>query len=115
MSFENSPGPAYFFDQDYHWRLLNRMMDSLWAGSSLKVAARPTGAEKTTISQKLMTSVPEKTRIIWLDKPPDTSDELLLFLTQELHICPESSDSVRYYGVFGKAPKRGQSLPGDYR
>ncbi|WP_340121891.1 hypothetical protein [Methylobacter svalbardensis] len=31
-----------------------------------------------------MASVPEKIRIIWLGEPPDTSEELLLFLTQEL-------------------------------
>ena len=56
------------------------------------VVAGPIGAGKTTLSQKLIVSVPEPTRIIWLGEPPDTSDELLLFLTQELHISPESSN-----------------------
>ena len=41
-----------------------------------------------------MASVPEKTRIIWLGEPPDTSEELLLFLTHELHISPKSSSRI---------------------
>jgi general secretion pathway protein A len=41
-----------------------------------------------------MVSVPEQTRLIWLGEPPDTSDELLLFLTQELHVNPKSPGRV---------------------
>jgi len=93
---ENIPDPAYFFDQDYYRRLLSRMMESLWTGRSLMVVAGPIGTGKTTLSQKLMAAVPEKTRIIWLGEPPDTSEELLLFLTQELHISPKSSEKDRY-------------------
>jgi ABC-type multidrug transport system ATPase subunit len=68
------------------------MIDSLWAGKGLMVVAGPIGAGKTTLSQKLIVSVPKPTRIIWLGEPLDTSDELLLFLTQELHIIPELSN-----------------------
>ena len=91
---ENIPDPAYFFDQDYYRRLLSRMMESLWTGRSLMV--EPIGTEKTTFTPKLMASVPEKTRIIWLGEPPTTNDELLLFLIQELHISPKSSERDRY-------------------
>ena len=58
------------------------------------VVAGPIGTGKTTFTQRLMASVPEKTRIIWLDEPSDAGDELLLFLTQELHISPESSSRI---------------------
>ena len=89
LPFENVPDPAYFFDQGDYSRVISRMIESLWAERGLMMVAGPIGAGKTTLSQSLMVSVPEKTRIIWLDEPPDTSEELLLFLTQELHISPE--------------------------
>ncbi len=94
LPFENIPDPAYFFDQGDYSRVLSRMIDSLWAGRGLMVMAGAIGTGKTTLSQKLMVSVPEKTRIIWLGEPPDTSEDLLLFLTQELHISPESSRRI---------------------
>ncbi len=94
LPFENVPDPAYFFDQGDYSRVLSRMIDSLWAGRGLMVLAGPIGTGKTTLSQKLMVSVSEKTRVIWLGEPPDTSDELLLFLTQELQIKPESPGRV---------------------
>jgi general secretion pathway protein A len=70
------------------------MIDSLRAGRGLMVVAGPIGTGKTTLCQKLMASVPEKTRIIWLGEPPDTGEDLLLFLTQELHLSPGSSGRV---------------------
>jgi len=94
LPFENVPDPAYFFDQGDYSRVLSRMIDSLWAGRGLIVLAGPIGTGKTTLTQKLMVSAPEKTRIIWLGEPPYTSDELLLFLTQELQIYPESPGRV---------------------
>ena len=47
------------------------------------------GTRKTILTQKFMASVPDKTRIIWLDEPLDTGDDLLFFLTQELQIRPK--------------------------
>jgi len=94
LPFENVSDPACFFEQGDYNRVLSRMIDSLWAGKGLMVVAGPIGAGKTTLSQKLMVSVPEPTRIVWLGEPPDTSDELLLFLTQELHISPELSGRI---------------------
>ena len=94
LPFENVPDPAYFFDQGDYNRVLSRMIDSLRAGRGLMVVAGPIGTGKTTLSQKVMASVPEKTRIIWLGEPPDNSEELLLFLTQELHIRHESSGRI---------------------
>lgn len=89
LPFENVSDPACFFEQGDYSRVLSRMIDSLWSGKGLMVVVGPIGTGKTTLSQKLMMSVPEKTRIIWLGEPPDTSEELLLYLTQELHISPE--------------------------
>ncbi|MGZ4999282.1 MAG: ExeA family protein [Methylomonas sp.] len=89
LPFENVSNPACFFDQGDYSRVLSRMVDSLWSGKGLMVVVGPIGTGKTTLSQKLMVSVPEKTRMIWLGEPPDTSEELLLFLTQELNISPE--------------------------
>jgi type II secretory pathway predicted ATPase ExeA len=94
LPFENVSDPACFFEQGDYSRVLSRMVDSVRAEKGLMVVAGPIGTGKTTLSQKLMVSVPDKTRIIWLGEPPDTSDELLLFLTQELHISPGSSGRV---------------------
>jgi type II secretory pathway predicted ATPase ExeA len=94
LPFENVPDPAYFFDQGEYNRVLKRMIDSLWAGKGLMVVAGPIGTGKTTLTQKLMASVPDNTQIIWLGEPPETSDELLLFLTQELHIHTKASGRV---------------------
>jgi type II secretory pathway predicted ATPase ExeA len=94
LPFENVPDPAYFFDQGDYRRVFSRLIDSLWAGRGLMVVAGPIGTGKTTMCQKLMVSVSEKTRIIWLGEPPETSEDLLLFITQELHISPESPGRV---------------------
>jgi len=94
LPFENVSDPACFFEQGDYSRVLSRIIDSLWAGRGLMVIVGPIGTGKTTLSQKLMVSVPEKTRIIWLGEPPDTSEDLLLYLTQELHISPESSGRI---------------------
>ena len=74
LPFENVADPAYFFDQGDYSRVLSRIIDSLLAGRGLMVVAGPIGTGKTTLSQKLMAAVPEKTRIIWLGEPPDTSE-----------------------------------------
>jgi len=94
LPFENVPDPAYFFDQGEYSRVFSRMIDSLRAGRGLMVVAGPIGTGKTTLCQKLMVSVPEKTSIIWLGEPPDTSEDLLLFLTQEFHINPGASGRI---------------------
>jgi len=94
LPFENVPDPAYFFDQGDYSRVFSRMIDSLWAGRGLMVVAGPIGTGKTTLCQKLMASVSERTRIIWLGEPPDTSEDLLLFLTQEFHISPGSPSRI---------------------
>lgn len=94
LPFENVPDPTYFFDQGDYSRVLSRMKDSLRAGRGLMVVAGPIGTGKTTLSQKLMVSVPQQTKIIWLGEPPESSDDLLLFLTHELNIKPELSGRV---------------------
>jgi type II secretory pathway predicted ATPase ExeA len=94
LPFENVPDPAYFFGQGEYSRVFSRMIDSLRAGRGLMVVAGPIGTGKTTLCQKLMVSVPEKTRIIWLGEPPDTSEDLLLFLTQEFHINSGASGRI---------------------
>jgi general secretion pathway protein A len=94
LPFENVSDPACFFEQGDYSRVLSRLIDSLWAGRGLMVIVGPIGTGKTTLSQKIIVSVPEKTRIIWLGEPPDTSEELLLYLTQELHISPESASRI---------------------
>ena len=62
------------------------------------VVAEAIGIGKTTFTWRLTASVPDKTRIIWLGEPPDTSEELLLFLTQELHISLESPQEFCFKG-----------------
>jgi general secretion pathway protein A len=94
LPFENTPDPAYFFNQGDYSRVFTRMIDSLRAERGLMVVAGPIGTGKTTLCQKLMSSVSEKTRIIWMGEPPDTSEDLLLFLTQEFHINPGSSSRI---------------------
>jgi general secretion pathway protein A len=94
LPFENVPDPAYFFDQGDYCRVFSRMIDSLSAGRGLMVVAGPIGTGKTTLCQKLMASVSGKTRTIWLGEPPDSSEDLLLFLTQEFHISPGSPSRI---------------------
>jgi type II secretory pathway predicted ATPase ExeA len=94
LPFENVSDPACFFEQGEYSRVLSRMVDSVRAEKGLMVVAGPIGTGKTTLSQKLIVSVPEQTRIIWLGEPPATSEELLLFLSQELHIGHELSGRV---------------------
>jgi type II secretory pathway predicted ATPase ExeA len=94
LPFENVSDPACFFEQGDYSRVLSRMIDSVLAEKGLMVVAGPIGTGKTTLSQKLMASIPENTKIIWLGEPPEDSEELLLFLTQELHIDPRSSGRV---------------------
>lgn len=62
------------------------------------VVAGAIGTGKITFTWRLMASVREKTRIIWLDEPPDTGNELLLFPTQKLHISLESPQEFCFKG-----------------
>jgi type II secretory pathway predicted ATPase ExeA len=94
LPFENVSDPACFFEQGDYSRVLSRMVDSILAEKGLMVVAGPIGTGKTTLSQKLMVSVPDKTRIVWLGEPPETSEELLLFVAQELAIECQSSGRV---------------------
>jgi len=94
LPFENVPDPAFFFDRgDYH-RVLQRMTDAVEAGRGLLAIAGPIGAGKTTLSQKLMTDIPDSTKLIWMAEPPESAMELFLFLCQELGVEDGSKTRV---------------------
>ena len=86
LPFENTPDPAFFFDQGQYNFVLSTITDSVAAGRGLMIVAGPIGAGKTTLSHKLMDELPEKTKVIWLAEPPATADDLVLFIAQALEI-----------------------------
>jgi type II secretory pathway predicted ATPase ExeA len=91
LPFENVPDPAFFFNRGDYSRLFQRLMEYLMAGRGLMVVAGPIGAGKTTLSQKLMCTLPESTKVIWLAEPPDNTRDLFLLVLQELSGNPIST------------------------
>lgn len=70
------------------------MTDAVQAGRGLLAVAGPIGAGKTTLSQKLMTDIPDSTKITWMAEPPESAMELFLFLCRELDVKEESEARV---------------------
>lgn len=95
LPFENVPDPLFFFGGGDYDRVLRRMTDALTAGRGLLAVAGPIGAGKTTLSQKLMADLSEVADIVWLAEPPESSSDLLSFLSQELGLRIE--DNTRLF------------------
>lgn len=94
LPFENVPDPLFFFDSgDYH-RVLKRMRDAVSVGRGLLAVAGPIGSGKTTLSQKLISDLPANTRLVWMAEPPKDSNELFIFLAQDLGIRPDNTSRV---------------------
>ncbi|MHB8835963.1 MAG: ExeA family protein [Candidatus Methylomirabilia bacterium] len=84
LPFENVPDPAFFFDEGDYQRILRRLASAIASGRGLMVVAGPIGSGKTTLSQKLMSGLPESTVQLWLAEPPGTDRELFQLLLQRL-------------------------------
>lgn len=84
LPFENVPDPDFFFNQGEYQRVLRRITDALTSGRGLMVVAGPIGSGKTTLSQRLMSGLPEKTAHLWLAEPPGTDREILQMLLRRL-------------------------------
>lgn len=94
LPFENSPDPAFFFDQGQYNQVLEAMSDSVLAGRGLMVVSGPIGAGKTTLSHKLMSDLTKNVKVIWLVEPPSTVDEMIMFIAEELGIPYEGQARV---------------------
>jgi general secretion pathway protein A len=94
LPFENSPDPAFFFDQGQYNQVLAAMTDSVLAGRGLMVVSGPIGAGKTTLSHKLMSDLTKDTKLIWFVSPPPTVDEMIMFIAEELGIPYEGQARV---------------------
>jgi type II secretory pathway predicted ATPase ExeA len=84
LPFENVPDPAFFFGQGGYNRVLEHLTACCAAGRGLMVVLGPIGSGKTTLSQKIMFSIPESSKLIWMPEPPEISNDFFLLLAQEL-------------------------------
>lgn len=89
--FENVPDPAFFVQAGQYGRILSTLVDSVQAGRGLMVVSGPIGSGKTTLSQKLVSLLPDTTTVVWLAEPPASGQELFEFLAQELGLTPAGS------------------------
>ena len=83
LPFENVPDPAFFFNEGEYQRVLARLSDAVAAGRGLMVVAGPIGSGKTTLSQKLMAGLPERTVHVWCAEPPGADRELFKMLLEK--------------------------------
>lgn len=86
LPFENVPDPLFFFNQGQYNEVLKILMDSVAAGRGLTVLAGPIGSGKTTLSKQFAGYLIKTTKIIWLAEPPDSFDDLVLFIGEEIGI-----------------------------
>jgi len=94
LPFENVPDPDFFYNQGDHARIREQISGSLESGRGLVVVTGPIGSGKTTLSQMIKADFPEHVQLIWLAEPPANSIDLYLFLAQELHLNPSSSEKT---------------------
>lgn len=101
LPFENVPDPAFFFNQGEYTRVFEHLAACLKAGRGLMVVAGPIGAGKTTLSQKIMFSFPESSKLIWMSEPPENSNDFFLLLAQELggEITPPLNRSLTLHAI----------------
>ena len=84
LPFENVPDPQFFYNQGDHARIREQISGSLESGRGLIVVTGPIGSGKTTLSQMIKADFPESIKLIWMAEPPANSNDLYLFLAQEL-------------------------------
>jgi general secretion pathway protein A len=99
LPFENAPDPAFFFNAGEYQRILQRLTAAVAAGRGLMVVAGPIGSGKTTLSQKLMSELPEGTETLWLAEPPGTDRELFQLIQQQLKAVYPWDSRVLALGV----------------
>lgn len=92
LPFENVPDPLFFFDQDEYGRARRRLTESLRAGRGLLVVTGPIGSGKTTLSQMIKNDLSRDRKIIWMAEPPGNSNDLFLFIAQELGLKPPTPE-----------------------
>ena len=95
LPFENVPDPIFFFNQGQYNEILSTLMDSVNAGRGLTVLVGPIGSGKTTISQQIAAQFMKTTKLIWLAEPPDSFDELVALIAEEIGI--ETKDKTRVF------------------
>ena len=91
---ENVPDPQFFYNQGDHARIRKQISGSLQSGRGLVVVTGPMGSGKTTLSQMIKADFPETIQLIWMAEPPVSSNDLYLFLAQELGLEPSSSEKT---------------------
>lgn len=94
LPFENVPDPQFFYNQGDHARIRQQISGSLESGRGLIVITGPIGSGKTTLSQMIKADFPESIKLIWMAEPPANSNDLYLFLAQELELNPSSSEKT---------------------
>ena len=94
LPFENVPDPQFFYNQGDHARIRQQISGSLESGRGLIVVTGPIGSGKTTLSQMIKADFPESIKLIWMAEPPANSNDLYLFLAQELELNPSSSEKT---------------------
>ena len=94
LPFENVPDPAFFFNHGNYQSIRRRLGNSLKAGRGLILVTGPIGSGKTTLSQMIKPDLSEHTKLIWMAEPPQNSNDLMVYLIQELGLKPSPSKRV---------------------
>lgn len=94
LPFENVPDPLFFYDYGDHALIRKQISGSLQSGRGLIVVIGPIGSGKTTLSQMIKFDFPESIKVIWMGEPPANSNNLYLFLAQELGLQPSSLEKT---------------------
>ena len=84
--FSIAPNPDYLFMSDRHREALNHLTYGLGDTGGFVLLTGEVGTGKTTISRRLMESLPENTQAAFILNPTLSSQELLATLCDELKI-----------------------------
>ncbi len=91
--FENVPDPGYFFESDVHHMVVDDLTDAIMRRKGAIMLTGDIGCGKTTITQRVLLSLPEKRfDIAFITYPCLSPVEMLREINQQLGLDSESTD-----------------------
>lgn len=99
-AFSITPDPRFLFRSEQHCEALAHLLYGVVESGCFVLLTGEVGTGKTTICRTLLEQLPEKVDVALLLNPPQTGQELLLAITDELHIFVNHRDCAAHELVY---------------